>query len=173
MALTLFYVLFIALGLRFFAPETVGMALTATAAPWSAYLLARHRISDAIVPVAATALGVAVWVLNTAMILQVLPVLISGLFFLKFGEAVLFHHPFLADMVRKVPKLNLSDAVLAYINRSHVYWLGVTGLNTAIQILVVFAPLQVWALYTTAGWYLLFALALGLQIIYGRMHGVE
>ncbi len=110
--------------------------------------------------------------MESSLLFTLLPVFISLFFFIKFLDATLRNRPFLADMVKKVPKVNLNEEKLRYIDRSHAYWAAVNGVNVTIQIAMVFAPLTWWALYSTLGWYLLFGLALSTQIIYGRLHGI-
>ena len=53
MLLTLLYVLFIVVGLRFFEPYVVGMALFTLAAPWTLYELIKNRFKNILVPLAA------------------------------------------------------------------------------------------------------------------------
>jgi len=173
MLLTLLYVLFIVVGLRFFEPDVLGIALFAFAAPWALYELVRNRFEKLLVPLAATAAGFLVWFLDSALVFKTVPVLITSLFFSKFAEAVVFKRPFLATMVRKTPKVHWSEEKLAFIDASHPYWLAVTALNLLLQIAVLFASMEIWALYTTVGWYLLFGGALVLQIVYGKVRGVK
>ncbi|WP_345976842.1 hypothetical protein [Sulfurimonas sp. HSL3-7] len=173
MLLTLLYVLFIVVGLRFFEPHVVGMALFALAAPWTLYELIKNRFKHVLVPLAATAAGFLVWFLDSVLVFKIVPVLITSLFFAKFAEAVIFKRPFLATMVQKTPKMVWSEEKLAFIERSHSYWLAVTGINLLLQIAVLFASMKIWALYTTVGWYLLFGGALALQILYGKVRGVK
>lgn len=173
MIAVLLYVLFVVVGVRFFEPRELGMVLTLAGALW---LVAAFRqngsLKELIVPLTAAAVGIAVWTLESAMALQLLPVMVSLLFFVKFVDAAINGRPFLGKMVAAVPRVSLSAEKLAYIDRSHGYWAAVTGINTAIQIAMAVAPMPVWALYTTAGWYLLFAAAVTAQIVYGRLHGV-
>ncbi len=173
MLLTLLYVLFIVVGLRFFEPHTVGVALFSLAAPWTLYELIKNRFKNVLVPLAATVVGLLVWLLDSTLVFKLLPVLITSLFFVKFAEAVIMKRPFLATMVRKTPKVAWSEEKLAFIESSHLYWLIVTTVNLVLQVAVLFASMQIWALYTTVGWYLLFGGALLLQIIYGKVRGVK
>ncbi len=173
MLLTLLYVLFIVVGLRFFEPQSVGAVLFALAAPWTLYELFRNRFHNVLVPLAAATVGFLVWFLDAVIVFKLLPVLITSLFFVKFAEAVMFRRPFLANMVRKTPKIVWSEAKLAFIDTSHGYWLFITGINLLLQVAVLFASMKIWALYTTVGWYLLFGGALALQIIYGKVRGVK
>lgn len=173
MLLTLLYVLFIVVGLRFFEPHTVGVALFSLAAPWTLYELIKNRFKNVLVPLAATVVGLLVWLLDSTLVFKLLPVLITSLFFVKFAEAVIMKRPFLATMVQKTPKVVWSEEKLAFIESSHLYWLIVTTLNLVLQVAVLFASMQIWALYTTVGWYLLFGGALLLQIIYGKVRGVK
>ena len=173
MLLTLLYVLFIVVGLRFFEPHVIGLGLFAMAAPWTLYELYKNRFQKVLVPLTATLVGLLVWYLDSAMLFKFLPVLITSLFLVKFAEAVLFKRPFLAKMVQKTPKMQWSEEKLAYIDSAHLYWLIVTTINLVLQIAVLFAPMKIWALYTTVGWYMLFGGALALQIIYGKVKGVK
>lgn len=173
MLLTLLYVLFIVVGLRFFEPHVVGMALFTLAAPWTLYELIKNRFKNVLVPLAATTVGSLVWFMDSVLVFKILPVLITSLFFVKFTEAVIFQRPFLATMVQKTPKIVWSEEKLAFIDSAHSYWLIVTGINLLLQIAVLFASMKIWALYTTVGWYLLFGGALLLQIIYGKVRGVK
>jgi len=172
MVAVLLYVLFVVVGLRYFEPAQLGGLLTAAGALWSAAAWRRGSWRDLAVPLGATAVGASVWVLETALIFRLLPVMVSALIFAKFFDAAWRGRPFLAGMLSGIPRLNLPEAKRAYIDRSHGYWAAVTGVNTALQIAMVLAPTGIWALYTTAGWYLLFATALAAQIIYGKLHGV-
>ena len=173
MLLTLLYVLFIVVGLRFFEPQIVGIALFSLAAPWTLYELYKNRFKNVLVPLAATTVGFLVWFLDSTLVFKILPVLITSLFFVKFAEAVVFKRPFLATMVQKTPKMVWSEEKLALIDSSHLYWLIITSINLILQIAVLFASMKIWALYTTVGWYLLFGGALALQIIYGKVRGVK
>lgn len=173
MLLTLLYVLFIVVGLRFFEPQIVGIALFSLAAPWALYELIKNRFQNILVPLTATAVGFLVWFLDSVVVFKILPVLITSLFFVKFAEAVIFKRPFLANMVRKTPKMVWSEEKLAFIDSSHSYWLFITTVNLLLQIAVLFASMKIWALYTTVGWYLLFGSALALQILYGKVRGVK
>ncbi len=173
MLLTLLYVLFIVVGLRFFEPHVVGVTLFAVAAPWTVYELVKNRFKNVLVPLAATTVGFLVWYMDSVMVFKVLPVLITSLFLVKFLEAVVFKRPFLAKMVQKTPKVVWSEEKLSFIDSAHMYWLIVTTINMVLQIAVLFAPMKIWALYTTVGWYMLFGGALALQIIYGKVRGVK
>jgi len=174
MGITLFYVLFIVLGLRFFPPAQVGASLFVLALGWLIYEYRRSAdLKTLAVPAFAALIGASVWMMDSALLFKALPLLISSLFLLKFAEAVFYHKPFLAQMVQKTPKMQWSEQKLAYIDGSHLYWMIISGINTLIQVAVLFAPLNVWALYTTVGWYVLFGTALGSQIIYGKLNGVK
>jgi len=173
MLLTLLYVLFIVVGLRFFEPSVIGMALFSIAAPWTLYELFKNHFKNVLVPLAATTVGFLVWYMDSTLVFKVLPVLITSMFFVKFAEAVIFKRPFLANMVKKTPKMTWSAEKLAFIDSAHLYWLVITTVNLVLQIAVLFAPMKIWALYTTIGWYMLFGGALVGQIIYGKVRGVK
>ena len=173
MGITLLYVLFIVVGLRFFPPAQIGAVLFLIALCWLIYELVRSAdIRSLAVPVFAALIGAVVWYVDSAQLFKALPALISALFFVKFADAVVRKRPFLASMVKKTPKIKWTEEKLAYIDSSHGYWMIVSGINTFIQVIMLFAPMPVWALYTTVGWYLFFGIALASQIIYGKTQGV-
>ncbi len=174
MGITLLYVLFIVVGLRFFPPAQIGAVLFIIALFWLLYEMIRTTEKRTLaVPAFAALIGLSVWIMDSALLFKALPLLISALFLVKFGEAVFYNKPFLAKMVQKTPRMQWSEEKLAYIDSAHLYWMIVSGINTLIQVIVLFAPIEIWALYTTLGWYLLFGSALGAQIIYGKIHGVK
>jgi len=173
MALTLFYVLFIVVGLRFFSPSEVGLSLLSVAFLYVLYrLFKKDTFKELLLPLAAFFAGIFVYVSEDATVFQAVPILISSAFFLKFAEAYFFKKPFLGALVSKTPKVNLTEKKIEYINSSHGYWTLVNAINVTLQTVVLFAPIHVWALYTTLGWYTLFAVALGSQIIYGKLNGI-
>ncbi|RLA73391.1 MAG: hypothetical protein DRG24_00155 [Epsilonproteobacteria bacterium] len=174
MGITLLYVLFIVVGLRFFPPAQIGAVLFIIALFWLLYEMIRTTEKRTLaVPAFAALIGLSVWIMDSALLFKALPLLISALFLVKFGEAVFYNKPFLAKMVQKTPRMQWSEEKLAYIDSAHLYWMIVSGINTLIQVIVLFAPIEIWALYTPLGWYLLFGSALGAQIIYGKIHGVK
>ncbi len=174
MGITLLYVLFIVVGLRFFPPAQIGAILFLIALLWLVYEMIRKTDKRTLaVPAFAAVIGLSVWIMDSVLLFKALPLLISALFLVKFGEAVFYNKPFLAKMVQKTPKMQWSEEKLAYIDSAHLYWMIVSGINTLIQIIVLFASMKVWALYTTVGWYLLFGTALGAQILYGKLNGVK
>ena len=173
MALTLLYVLFIVIGLRFFTPSEVGIALmVSSAALFGYHLYKKAPLKDALLIIAAFFAALFVTISSNTLLFKALPIILSATFFLKFLHATYTKKPFLGDIVKKVPKVPLNAKKLAYIDSSHGYWSVVNGINLLLQIVVMFAPLNIWALYTTVGWYLLFGIALMAQILYGKMHGI-
>ncbi len=169
MFFTLIFVLFIVVGTRYLNIHELASVLILYSLVWLIYLKFKSvKLSEYSVALCALVCAIAVYVLEDEAIFRLLPVFISALFFFKFLEATVSNKPFLAQMLRRVPMLDLSDEKLDMIDRSHLYWSVVNGINFILQIVVIFAPLNIWALYTTVGWYTLFASALVVQIIYTR-----
>ena len=72
---------------------------------------------------------------------------------------------------RKFYKKELNSEEIEFLKRGDGYWVGVMLINTLIHLYVVnFSSDIVWAFYASVGWYILFFLALFIQIIYGKVY---
>ncbi|GEM_PF-2693780 len=169
MLFMLLFVVGVVVGTHYLETTTLAMLLFTISLFQIIYIKIRSLSKEEyIVPVFALFVSLSVWMLDDVAIFKLLPVALSALFFLKFLNAYLYKKPFLANMLRVIPRLKLSDEKLMWIDNSHLYWAAVNAINLILQIAVLAAPLKIWALYTTVGWYLLFSIALVAQIIYIR-----
>jgi len=107
-------------------------------------------------------------------IVKLIPVAISGVFFVMFVDAYLNKKEFIYEStVRFYPK-KLADWEVEYLKRSDGYWAIVTFVNTTIQIFVViYGDDLLWAFYTSVGWYIFFFISLVSQIIYGKVYAYK
>jgi 1-acyl-sn-glycerol-3-phosphate acyltransferase len=57
---------------------------------------------------------------------------------------------------------------------SHWFWIGVLGLNTIVHVLLVLdVGLKWWALYSFVGWYVLFGIAMVLQLLFAHRNSIR
>lgn len=107
-------------------------------------------------------------------IVKLIPVAISGVFFVMFVDAYMNKKEFIYEStVRFYPK-KLQEWEVGYLKQGDGYWALVTFINTTIQILVVIGGDDlIWAFYTSVGWYIFFFIALASQIIYGKVYAYK
>lgn len=171
MVQTLLYVVIVAVGLRMLGVVATGWLLVAVGTVLGAWQLRRRTLSLKVLffPLLYLLSAALLLTLKETFWLRFFPLVLSALFFFKFLHAAYFRRPFLGEWMAKVPFVHVTEVKLQAIDRSHGYWSAVTGINLLLQTLALFWPLTLWALYTTAGWYLLFGLALALQILFIRV----
>lgn len=168
MIFSLLYVPFILLACYYFPITTVGLALVIIGNLWSGFLIftkSEHRkfISPAIVIL----LGGAAWISNNLIVLKLYPLLLSLLFLLYFIFSVLTKHYLLIQWVEKFKKRPLQSSERHDVIVSHWFWIGVLAINSSLHLYFVLKNNTfLWALYSFAGWYLLFAIAMALQLLF-------
>ena len=100
-----------------------------------------------------------------------IPVSLSTIFLLLFVDAHYHKKEMILGYTRKFYKKELSSEEVEFLKRGDGYWVGVMLINTLIHLYVVnFSSDIVWAFYASVGWYILFFLALFMQIIYGKIY---
>jgi intracellular septation protein A len=111
----------------------------------------------------------AYYYINIAFV-KLIPALISGAFFLFFLNAAIQKKSVVLHMFRRFSKREIEKAKEEYIAKSDGYWAGILLLNTLIQLLFLFyGSNEVWAFYSSVGWYVLLFIALVLQILYAKI----
>lgn len=91
--------------------------------------------------------------------------MISLVFLLFFFYAVITKKYPLIGWVEKFKKRPLSNQETIDIKKSHIFWVIVLGINTLIHLyFVLYGSVNAWALYSFAGWYLYFGMAIIIQL---------
>ena len=107
-------------------------------------------------------------------IVKFIPVFTTMAFFTLFAEATLHKKELILKLTQKFYKKELSNAEVEYLKLGDIYWSISILIYMFIQIgLVFFATDELWALYSSLGWYVYFLIVLGFQIIYGKFYAIK
>ncbi|MDD2829460.1 MAG: lysophospholipid acyltransferase family protein [Sulfuricurvum sp.] len=124
-----------------------------------------HHLKAIITPSIAIFLGLSAYFSSDFLSLKLYPLLISLLFLSYFTVSVVMKRYIIIRWVEKFKKRPLTLTEREDVIISHWFWIAVLGLNSAIHLMLVMnANLTFWALYSFAGWYLLFGCAMILQL---------
>jgi intracellular septation protein A len=75
---------------------------------------------------------------------------------------------------KKFYKKELKEEEIEFLKSGDGYWVIVMFFNTVIHLYIVnFLSNEIWAFYSSIGWYILFFISLIIQIIYGKTHAVK
>jgi len=103
-----------------------------------------------------------------------IPITLSMIFMLVFVDAHFNKREMVLGFTKKFYPKELSEAEIKYLKNGDGYWVIVMLINTLIHFYVLnYTNDVIWALYASVGWYILFFIALAIQIIYGKVYGVR
>ncbi len=101
---------------------------------------------------------------------KLLPAFLASIFFVVFLLSLLYKKHMILHFTQQFYKKELLDKEIEFLKKSDLYWVLVTFFNTALQVLfALFSNDIIWAFYASIGWYLYFAVALLIQVIYGKI----
>ncbi|MDP1784637.1 MAG: lysophospholipid acyltransferase family protein [Sulfuricurvum sp.] len=168
MIFTLLYIPLIVIGCYYFPVSTVGISLVTVGFGRVILLAYRHgERKNFISPVFLGLLGMGAWISEDFIALKLYPLLLSLLFLFYFIGSVVRKRYLLIEWVEKFKKRPLESSERRDVIVSHWFWIGVLGLNSSIHLyLVLKENTFLWALYSFAGWYLLFGMAMVLQFLF-------
>ena len=99
-----------------------------------------------------------------------IPALISGSFFIFFIFSFLYKKALILTLTKKFYKKELTLAKQKFLASSDGYWSGVMLINTLIQIALVDNDNnELWAFYSSVGWYVYLFIALAFQVLYEKI----
>lgn len=101
---------------------------------------------------------------------KMIPALISASFFIVFIFSLIHKKEFILSMTKRFYKKELSDVKEKFLASSDGYWAVIIFINTLIQIALVYAQNnELWALYSSVGWYIFLLIALAFQLLYEKI----
>lgn len=170
MIFTLAYIPFVLIAYHFFGVSTAGLLLALSALIVTFLLVwKKKKQSTLISPLFAIVLGIGAFFSDDLLALKLYPLLLSLLFLSYFIFSVVMKRYLLIAWVEKFKKRPLTSVERNDVIISHWFWIAVLGLNSAIHgMLVLGTNLTFWALYSFAGWYLLFGIAMVLQLVFAH-----
>ena len=108
--------------------------------------------------------------LTSMEFIKMIPAFISSIFFLMFFISFVQNKGLILHLTKKMYKKDLSTDKESFLKASDAYWALVLLFNTLIQSgLVFYDNNELWAFYSSLGWYIYMGLALGLQLIYEKL----
>lgn len=103
-----------------------------------------------------------------------IPVFTSMAFFALFAESALHKKELIYKLTQKFYKKELNENEKQFLKSGDLYWAISILCYAIVQIVLVFvASNEIWALYSSIGWYIYFVLVLSVQIIYGKMYAIK
>jgi len=148
----------------------VGISLVIVGLGWVIFLAYRHaERKDFVSPVVVGLLGFGAWISGDFIALKFYPLVLSLLFLLYFIGSVITKHYLLIEWVEKYKKRPLESSERRDVIVSHWFWIGVLGVNSLLHLYVLLGGSTfLWAMYSFAGWYLLFGMAMALQLLFAH-----
>ena len=101
---------------------------------------------------------------------KMIPALISGSFFLFFIFSFIQKKGIILSMTQRFYKKELNPEKQRFLASSDAYWAVIIFMNTLVQIgLVYYENNELWAFYSSIGWYIYLFIALAFQILYEKL----
>jgi len=133
-------------------------------------LAMKESLKNISTPLIYFAFVVIAYMLSSMEFIRLIPALISASFFLFFLNGYLQKKELILTTTKKFYN-KLTKQKEEYLAKSDGYWAFVIFLNTIIQVgLVFYDNNELWAFYSSVGWYIFMFLALILQIVYGKFY---
>lgn len=103
-----------------------------------------------------------------------IPAILSIIFLFLFIDSHFNKKNMILSFTKKFYKKELKEAEVEFLKNGDAYWIIVMGINTLIHLYIVnFSSNEIWAFYSSIGWYILFFISLIIQIIYGKVYAVK
>lgn len=132
----------------------------------------KHDLKEVSTPLIYFGFVVIAYWLSSMEFVKLIPALISATFFLLFLNAYIQKKELILSTTKKFYK-KLSQKQEKFVAKSDGYWAFVLLINTAIQVgLVFYDNNELWAFYSSVGWYIFMFIALILQIGYGKFRNM-
>jgi uncharacterized membrane protein len=135
-------------------------------------IVKKEKLKSISTPIIYFAFIVIAYMLKSMAFIKLIPVLISATFFFVFLNAYIQNQTLILNMTKKFYR-NLDQKKADFIAKGDGYWALVIFINTLVQLgLVFYDNNELWAFYSSIGWYILMFVALVLQIVYGHFYGI-
>ena len=174
MIIVIIYILTIFFGIDYFSIAQLGIFFTLLGTLWLLFSLKNFSLTLSFLkisfqPIILIIIGLLSIGQDNFLILKSFPLTLSALFFLAFIYAQISKEFFLIKYIGKFKKLDDSEKV--YLEKTHIIWIGVTGINVTLHSYFLFyRSTAEWTFYSTIGWYILLACGILFQILFRRFY---
>ena len=108
--------------------------------------------------------------LESMSFVKLIPALISAGFFILFFLAFIANKEMVLGFAKRFSPKEIDEKTQRYLAKSDAYWAVVLLTNTLTQLALVFYDNnELWAFYSSVGWYFYMLIALTIQIIYVKI----
>lgn len=137
-------------------------------------LILKHSIKSISTPLIYFIFVVVAYLTSSMEFIKLIPALISSTFFFLFLNAYIQKKELILSITKKFYSKKLNENREKFIAKSDGYWTIVLFINSLIQIALVFYDSnELWAFYSSIGWYFYMFSALVFQIMYGKFYAVH
>ena len=110
------------------------------------------------------------YLFNSIEFVKVIPAFLSMIFFFIFFIAYIQKKALILQFSKRFNKKELTPSKKAFLELCDGYWAGVILLNTLIHIgLILLQNNELWAFYSSVGWYIFLAMGLFFQVVYEKL----
>lgn len=114
-------------------------------------------------------IGIVSMVVESDLVLKSFPLTLSVLFLAAFIYAEITKEYFLIKYITKYKQLD--EAELLYLKKTHFIWIVISFINVSLHTYCLFfGSTEVWAFYSTVGWYILLGSGILFQIGFRRFY---
>ncbi len=111
---------------------------------------------------------------NSFEAVKFIPVFSAMTFFAIFLHSVIKKNELIYKFTLRFYKKNLSDAEIIFLKNGDLFWsIAIFIYAIFLLSLVYFASNNIWAFFSSVGWYIYFIVALVIQIIYGKIYAIK
>lgn len=161
----------IILSLKFYALDDIALIIVLLSLTWLIFVFYRDGVNiELITPAIYFTFALLTFFIESFETIKIVPALISVSFFILFLSAVLEKRGLILYFANRYYKKEIPKEVQQFLAKSDYYWAAVTLVNTLVHLYIFFyADREVWAFYSSIGWYGLFGSALAGNILYGKL----
>ena len=155
--LSLIYAPLILFLLKHYPIQAVALGVMVCSVFWLS--ISVWRRGDKRFPLFYLGVSVVAYSVQSTLVLKLLPLMLALAFTLFLMQSHHKGHSLILHFAKRFSKRPLNALEIAYIERSTLFWVGVSCVNILLHTWMLFMDELYWGLYASIGWYGLFILA--------------
>lgn len=167
--ISLIYAPIVFYSLKNFELKTVSIAIFIFSLFWLAFTI-QKGLKEFLFPLFYLFISILAYFLESFLLLKMLPLLISILISLFMFYTYFSNNSFIFIFLDKIKK-KVEEREKEYIQKSTLFWSFTSVINVFIHIYVLsIQDLNYWIIYSSVGWYFVFAISGIFQFIHKRLY---
>ena len=111
---------------------------------------------------------------NNFNTIKFIPVISALAFFSIFAFAALHKKELIYKFTTKVYKKELTEAEILFLKNGDAFWaMSILFYALFLSILVYYGDDNIWAFFSSVGWYIYFVITLIIQVTYGKLYAIK